>query len=390
MIRDQNRSHLQRLGALYADKDISSPIHRTEQDFCEEPDSAMTTYQRRQNHRLKHLANEINSWEDDLSHPDYKHHRKTVNPNEKAPGSKKSQAPQPPIQKSKPVVSPQKPVVSPRKAVPSTSLNTQETTKNINWDPKVMNQLESQGYQRRESSTTKLVYDYNKPKVAEVKKHIEDREMPKEKAKAPKPPTSTNVRDKASLFDKRKSIFVGRDPAELSIKDRMAIFEKNKGQAPVPKVPFSQNIPASATTHHPPKPLAQILKPINVVQKSSTITEEKVLSPKKTIEEVIPETKATGMGVLSTVANLLSKEPTISESKISEEIKKQRQEEMDLLLNRYKKNNDKPVPKAPPLPPPGYLSPHDSSSLKRRSGKKHFFTYFSKFSNIFVQFRRFT
>lgn len=343
------------MGALYGGQEISSPIHRTEQNFSAEDSTDYTASQRKHKFtRLAALASEINEREDDLSHPDYKRHRETVN--SKAATPKKSAAPQPP--KEKPAASPQKPVVSPRKAVP---------TKNLKWDSKVMSHLESQGFQRRETSTTKLVYDYAaKPQPEEPPKNrVEFREMPKQKAPAPKPPATSNVRDRAALFDKRKSIFAGRDPAELSIRDRMAIFEKNKGSAPLPVVPFSQNIPAQ-----PAKPLP-IQKPAGV---QKFVDEAKVLSPKKTISDVAPDTRATGMGVLSTVASLLSKEPTISESKISQDTKKQRDQEMELLLNRYKKADEKPVPKAPPLPPADYLqSPGDShSATKRRSGELPF------------------
>lgn len=222
-IGDATRSRLQRLGALYSDKDISSPIHRTEQQFHEglsasgRPKTKFT--------KLAELAKEINDWEDDPSHPDYKHHRKTVYSNEKNNGNNSKKVT--PVfaiksnESTKQAVSPKKPVVSPRRIVQESK----ENPTSLNWDSRVMSQLESQGFKRRETTTTRLVYDYKNNsrdensklgKINETKapdtsdapsRYIEKREMPKEKPKV------------FSHISKptRKSIY-GKDPTELSLK----------------------------------------------------------------------------------------------------------------------------------------------------------------------------
>ncbi|CAG2054380.1 unnamed protein product [Timema podura] len=73
-MRDVAKTRLQRLGVLYSDAQISSPIHRTEGNFVVE-DGSPSLPQRppaktpgRLN-RLAALAQTINSWEDDMSHP---------------------------------------------------------------------------------------------------------------------------------------------------------------------------------------------------------------------------------------------------------------------------------------------------------------------------------
>lgn len=203
--------------------------------------------------------------------------------------------------------------------------------------------------------------------------------MPKEKPKpeAPAVPRGT-VQGHTAKYEKRRSMFQGKDPTELSLRDRMAIFERNKGSAPVPKAPLAMNIPAKSKTG----PFTSA-NPVKIFPSTSTSSQqlkhvnedpEKPASPNKrkpSMVEVIAETKATGMGVLNTVANLMSGGPTISESKISEEIRRQREEEMKLLLNRHKSHDGQTVPEAPPLPPPGFLqSPNiDTLRQKRRSGR---------------------
>lgn len=243
---------------MYADKDISSPIHRNEDRFHEgfsESSKPRTKFT-----RLAALASEINSWEDDPSHPDYKHHRKTINANgngesPRKDGQRKKAAPLPPnvptSSPKKPIISPKKPIVSPRRVI--TDLSSQNArqqredertkssagTKNLQWDTKVMSHLELQGFKRRDTTHQRLVYEYDDekrneevkeltkktraPDVPDTKQatsHIEGREMPKEKKQVGGPSTSKGVvQGRAAIFDKpkRKSI-IGRDPTELSLK----------------------------------------------------------------------------------------------------------------------------------------------------------------------------
>ena len=82
--------------------------------------------------------------------------------------------------------------------------------------------------------------------------------MPKDK---PKPASTAMfkglVQDQAAKVEERCSIFQGRDPTDLSLKERMAIFERNKDSAPVSVATFGMNIPAGSgpVTPAPIKPL---------------------------------------------------------------------------------------------------------------------------------------
>nr|XP_018902713.1 PREDICTED: actin-binding protein anillin-like [Bemisia tabaci] len=64
----------------------------------------------------------------------------------------------------------------------------------------------------------------------------------------------------------KKSISI--DPCELSIADRKALFERNKGQAPLPKAPYSQALPAQKKENgKPPIDLPAKPPPIHVENK---------------------------------------------------------------------------------------------------------------------------
>lgn len=155
----------------------------------------------------------------------------------------------------------------------------------------------------------------------------------------------------------------------------MAIFEKNKGSAPVPKAPITLAAPLKVTKSAPLKSTTvQTRVELNRQNKIHEESEEEAAPLQRSNSSTDSrEMKGLGLGVLSTVANLMSKGPTISESKISAATRKQRDEEMDLLMNRHKykeaTSERKSVPRAPPLPPAGFLSSPGSSLNKRRSGK---------------------
>ncbi|XP_052872956.1 anillin-like [Anopheles cruzii] len=434
LIRDQSRNQLQRLGTLYSDtQDLSSPVHRTEGRFHE--DVRESAKPKPKLAKLAMLADSINNWEDDTSHPDITHHRETlVTGKEKSPkrhqsprsaqtassaGSgtgatpKKYTAPNPP----KSILSQQKPTSGGSVPVPGKSLQQPKTLK---WDQQVMDALESQGFQRRESSAPKMVYDYKQDKgdkksetyrapttasTARIESshspNSRERTVPKQTASTQKEdePKKSNsepsktaprgiVSGRAAMFEKtsgrRQSILKNgqKDPAEMSLKERMAIFEKNKGAALVPKAAFgiSPSI-RQITGQKDDKPSG----PCAAIQGSGfgSITQSKVPpspqrnAPKPDGGSKVPpkaETLASGSAIRNTVAALLTNTSTISESQIAEDVRRQRQQEMDMLLNRFTKpvdmssdaamHDSRPIPSAPPMPPEGYLT---SSGKKKKS-----------------------
>lgn len=52
-----------------------------------------------------------------------------------------------------------------------------------------------------------------------------------------------SVLSTASLFEKKSLANKVKDPAEMSLSERMALFEKNKGEALIPKAPLTLSVP---------------------------------------------------------------------------------------------------------------------------------------------------
>ncbi|XP_057335308.1 anillin-like isoform X2 [Microplitis mediator] len=203
------KSKLDRLGKLYSDEDrelLSSPIHRTEEKFSAEETSDVSASKKcgvggARLDRLAALASTINNWEDDLSHP-------TVAPKEpiRKTNTRFNYKPSPTKAQERSVrassigrdVPEKKKLVSektktPEKAVPSTSKTPEKSVASTSKD--------RQGSYRTPEKSTKEVASGN--------------------------------RTPSSLATKAK------DPAEMSLSERMAMFERNKGEALIPKAPLS-------------------------------------------------------------------------------------------------------------------------------------------------------
>lgn len=271
------------MGALYSNTDdLSSPIHRTEGKFHADGDEDTVDAQqtRKPNQRfgkLAALANTINQWEDDTSH-----HATTATANTTSSVAKAPPKPELPsrgrIGKETKTLAPIPPPL--QKLHTKTELNTQiekEKVKQLKWDPKVINSLEAQGFQRRESSTVKVSYEFAETKDDKMETTNEIPEKPKEIVEEKRivgkltsdkfaPITSSQVvaekkihppaekklpNVKSGLVSGRAAIFESqaqnlqqqqqkpqKDPTELSLKERMKLFEKNKGEALVPKAAF--------------------------------------------------------------------------------------------------------------------------------------------------------
>lgn len=85
------------------------------------------------------------------------------------------------------------------------------------------------------------------------------------------------------------------------------------------------------------------------------------------------DSNASGSGIQQTMAALLSNTSTISESQITANVRKTREEEMNVLLNRFNnktsnqpsalERNDVAKPSAPPLTPPPPPPPMPKETL---------------------------
>lgn len=375
-ISEHSRRNLKRLGVLYSDTDqISSPIQRTEENFCESKVTGGRPIKKFS--KLAALADDINSWDDDYSH--HSTHKETQSPMKcGSTGSPfKSSSTASPF-KSTTSASPfKKAIGSPKTSTtsiipkpppfafgsPGTKKDSlkKDSPKKLVWDKKVIDSLEAQGFSRRESAIPKLVYDYSNEKPSTstggntspakkslpkqtpisttssassvvtktvsspAKKEIKPA-VSSPKREIPKPSQIKHGNMRASnMFAKRDQ----KDPAEMSLKERMAIFEKNKGKPPVPATQFGITDANPIRTNMP-----ELSKKFDFGFKKAAVEKE----PNK---EGTIENASGNNNIKDTVSQLLTKKvTTISEKQISEEIRKQREEDMKCIMSRYNKTSN--------------------------------------------------
>ncbi|KOX76275.1 Actin-binding protein anillin [Melipona quadrifasciata] len=295
------KSKLQRLGELYSDdssKQLSSPIHRTEEKFnAEEEVIEQKSFKRGARlGRLAALASTINNWEDDLSHPTL---TKPVN-------SKADRIQAKLNEQVKSVPEPQPSTSGYNKgnrySKDINSKKEQSSTKQLKWDKTILETLEAQGFSRTQSDS-RLVYDYktcsqrkdesslNSPpkhlrqnqqtvtviceekqdKKENLSKHIDNKNSntPEKTSRNITPNTNNNRltprfgyngSPKSPLAQNIETKAKEKDPTQMTLSERMALFEKNKGEAPLlPKAPLAMSIPpkklqekdSSSSTIHP-------------------------------------------------------------------------------------------------------------------------------------------
>jgi hypothetical protein len=63
-------------------------------------------------------------------------------------------------------------------------------------------------------------------------------------------PKTGSVLHKAAMFESSPTKKTGKDPAELSLSERRAMFERKDGQALIPKAAFSMPVPAKYLASH--------------------------------------------------------------------------------------------------------------------------------------------
>lgn len=431
-MRDSSRNQLHRLGALYSNpQDMSSPVHRTETAFAvqtaENLLAAQSGAKLKKSHRLAELANSINTWEDDIPHKSRSNplKRDTTDQADAIAASSTSKS-----NKMNALSGIRSITKSPRKsAMPpgsasilsriesielkETDDNKNSNSKHLKWDKHIMDSLESQGYKRRDTTTKRLEYDFGakSPERKETNTMTNARvsqDMRKHGGAIPKtdanrelipPPkkveiTKSMVSSRAAIFETQRtnsSTAAGKsntntaqeknkkDPAEMTLKERMALFEKNKGQALIPKsalgmAPSARQIMADKK---PSENIKQVIttpqQPIintNVVP-SVAPTSSKINNFNKATKA---DTCATGLGIRQTVAKLVTAPATISESRIANENRKMLEQEMNVVLNRFNQqqsddDDDRAPASPPPAPPmPDNLFKSNSGGRKRLSG----------------------
>ncbi|XP_063897443.1 anillin isoform X2 [Helicoverpa armigera] len=438
-LRHNVKSRLDRLGNLYSDKPtLSSPVHRTELEFSSatppsetEPKKPKPRVQqdgKKKFGRLAALADQINNWEDDLTHhtqqPDNNKKAKTLpktNELDKLDASTLEVS----INSFKDI---NKVLDTTVKATqPKRQFNSHTFTKPSNsvnecqrLGKQIVAELEGEGYRRVSASQSRLVYEFT-TKTADP-----DRQEPKcattpsadsapnmatmvapspantavtkkpsiKKYKAPTPPRNVITEDecesekdkenavqldnendasddckqtkpepvddkpapekgsplvkklgpkingsvdRSSVLSKAAMFEAGspkaKDPAEMTLRERKALFEKNKGAAIVPKAPFGLAPSAKSLlgdNKADKRPLTQKTTPT----KNSSLASSRTNSKDDIPDDNISQTSLGG-GIKGKLAALFSKEQTISESTIANKFKQEREKEMEMLQNRF-------------------------------------------------------
>lgn len=330
-LRDISRSRLQRLGALYSEnQDLSSPIHRTEAKFHESTSASETTQNkmaRCKSHKLTALANTINNWEDESI----------------APGTSGTTASSAPKPSPRTISQPESKGAIKKGTVGPTSSSS--PTKHLKWDKSVIDALENQGFKRRQSQNDRLQLDLNdkrerenqlnervrrdresKPNAIDSNKDLGAKSSPKKLNVG-----GGSVSSRAALFENktdRSNRGIGtsntnygnknKDPAELSLKERLAIFEKNKGTAVMPKAPLTQPIPIlkNVTANNLSKGSAIPEPPAlpTFLMKSNQVVDASPTKKKPVVGQSESSSRAQGLGVQRTISALASGRSAISEA----------------------------------------------------------------------------
>ncbi|XP_017049249.1 anillin isoform X2 [Drosophila ficusphila] len=372
-LRDTSRSRLQRMGALYSNTDdLSSPIHRTEGQFHvttgDEEDSGNRSRQPKQRlGKLAALADTINQWEDDTSHHEV--HRPLEAPPPKphlsSRRAEKAPAPQPPKKDE---------------------VDDASRTKQLKWDPK--GEAPPVGKQEATAPVTKPPVPEKSTTVSQVAKNFGA------SGSAPKPTSAAPVVSvKSGLVSGRAAIFESKgaggqmqgnlrnqkDPCELSLKERMKLFETGNNKAMLPMAPIGS---APSINQIRAEEVKQHLVAVHPVTAAAATTIVVATKPK-------PENK-----LRDKVAALVANAQSNAETRIKD-IDRQRQEDMQIISNRFNKQKElfdvqpalssvpasaparapAPVPSKvvrpmppPPPPPIAGLSPALASSKRRSPG----------------------
>ncbi|XP_053618181.1 anillin isoform X2 [Plodia interpunctella] len=416
-LRTNMKSRLDRLGNLYSDKpNLSSPIHRTEQQFRSETPPTdvkeMKVDGKRKFGRLAALADQINNWEDDLTHhtfnqeppkkqseraygakADCKHSKEKLDAstldvsihsirdiNQALQGTT-TKAKQPTskthsntyIKSSNECQRLKKEIVA--ELEPKCALATPSATAAPNMATLVANsppvnpvtkkpsikkyraptppskQDDFDSDKDKENNIVEKEENDNASDCVQTKPEVPDKPVIASPLKKLAPKLNGNV-DRNSVLSRAAMFEAGspraKDPAEMSLRERKALFEKNKGAAIVPKAPFGM-APSVKTLHgdkEPPKPI----KPVQTSTKSTptkssnTSSNSSRTNSKETVAEDNISQSSVGGGIKDKLAALFNKEQTISESTITNKFKQEREKEMEMLQSRfhYKPKQHKP------------------------------------------------
>ncbi|KAL3287439.1 hypothetical protein HHI36_001910 [Cryptolaemus montrouzieri] len=393
-LRKDVKNKLNRLGKLYAGDgaEISSPIHRTEETFLSDRNDNLNIKKTENKipigkglKGLASLAEDINHWEDDVkvkkyADKDSKNLRSKLYGNISVPASAKltsrpSMISENSIQDKINVFNVKQKTDSPKKQtfIDQDRKNSDDCTKTLHLDPTLLNTLESQGFLKKTEGVN-LIYDFNvkqnkeldkkKNEVVETKENkISTRKLDKFPSKCP---MKTSIADRAHRFEPTQLRSGTPEPSSLPLSERKALFEKNSGAALLPKAPFGFAVPISENNKQKPENPVKITSvstskamvketsnPLSPLKSSENTRNVKNIfrnkSPSKTfskekdpVQENNPFKSGTSQatGIVSTMAALMAQKNTISQAQIENKVKEERKQDMDLLLNRFKRKKE--------------------------------------------------
>ncbi|PNF20524.1 hypothetical protein B7P43_G05327, partial [Cryptotermes secundus] len=267
-----------------ADSQLSSPIHKTEVHFSAEQAEVENEVPQQTHSKTKSgglqaklamLADTIRHWEDEVSHPTAVSSHAVCKSPDQSKGSSGNVA----NHSTSTAETLSSKIVS--KPNPDQQCLKVAKTRQFVLDENTVATLEAQGFSRTQSKA-RLVYDYSKhsPQVEEnddktcnipapvssdevenqlatIQENVSETLLDSVKLlrvqmglcvgsphKGDSSPKIGSVLHKAALFESSPTKKNSKDPTELSVAERLAMFEHNKGQALMPKAALSMPVPA--------------------------------------------------------------------------------------------------------------------------------------------------
>uniref|UniRef100_A0A1B6IE89 PH domain-containing protein n=1 Tax=Homalodisca liturata TaxID=320908 RepID=A0A1B6IE89_9HEMI len=366
-MRQGTKSRLDRLGVFYSDDPtrLSSPIHRTEERFLaadmESSEPQRNDKDSGRSARLAALAETINNWEDDPRHiplPEEAQGFARSESNKRLiydyDNNDKPQTSQSPT-KCSPITS--RVSGSPLKSTSPLKTNSPiKATSPVKIPSPVKEPLTSP-VKGRYGSPIQMGIS-TKPKGSQSGEEaiptmgLKQLRSPRKVAGPVTPPTGS-VLDRAQRYEETTSPTKrGRDPAELPLAERLALFERNAGAAVLPKAPLALPVP------------------VKKLQQPAASAKPKLLYQKDSSSRLQPSQHSgqQNSGSTSSLHDRLALFERGADNSSKEHMKgilSEREKEMEMLKHRWDSNKgvDDFTPSAPPPTPP-LAPPIPPSSLK--------------------------
>nr|XP_053651205.1 anillin-like isoform X3 [Cherax quadricarinatus] len=162
-------------------------------------------------------------------------------------------------------------------------------------------------------------------------------------------PFMSSVRERAAAFDNAGGKASPKDPAEMSVQERLALFSRKQGAVLVPKAPFGQPVPlktlhgdaAAGARENSSKPLVNHSQP--VLKPAKRLASEPSPAITQKLHQIQSGTRlpSPGKDKLPSFESQRKVFENIKDNwranEINSKIQTERQKEMDVLLNRFKK-----------------------------------------------------